>query len=116
MHSDIYRRDLENRFPTYTFRTTKDGDMNTFEALDGLTLICSASRLDLADAIFAVRQTLVGGHEVIPMLTTTQISELSNVCHGTMIFDMTTKDIKIPTVSGMTKASPSWWSRLSKSK
>jgi hypothetical protein len=99
MNFEIYMKDLENRFPDYTFRETRIDSMTKFEAIDRGDVIASSTNLTLSDAVFIVRTNLVGGLEVTPMLTTSQIDNLKNVKIGTSIFDLTSKSIKICTNS-----------------
>ncbi len=89
-NAEIYEDDLSNRFPTYTFNTTVDGSLTTFEALDGATLISTATRASLGLAVYAVRLDLVGGTEIIPLLTTTQRDALTAPLDATLILNADT--------------------------
>lgn len=99
MNEGIYIKDLENRFPAYAFVETAIGNLIKFEAKEGENVIVSNIKCCLEEAIFCVRENLVGGKEILPMLTTLQITALTGICEGTNIFDSTTKIIKICTSS-----------------
>jgi hypothetical protein len=89
MDEAIYKYDLENRFPTYTFNETTVNDMHKFDAIDGATTVSTATKLTLAEAVYSVRTDLVGGTEVLPMLTMTQIGLLTSIDAGTNIYNST---------------------------
>ncbi len=96
MHKDIYIKDLENRFPDYDFTESRTGNLTTFEAANGGgTILSSTTRLSAEDAVCCVRKNLVGGAEVLPILTTVQIAALSDVCEGTNLFDSTAGRVKV---------------------
>lgn len=89
MHEEIYRKDLENRFPTYVFTSGTDGSFCTYTATENGTVKAFSRMMELSKAIFNVREQLVGGLEVDPMLTTAQIAALTGVCEGTRLFNTT---------------------------
>lgn len=92
--SQIYEDDLSNRFPTYTFNTTVDGSLTTYDALDGATLMQTATKASLDDAVFQVRQGLVGGLEVLPLLDTSQRDALTGITEGTCLLNSDTTNIE----------------------
>lgn len=93
-NAQIYEYDLINRFPTYTFNTTVNGSLTTFEALDGATIMATATTGDLFSAVFQVRSNLVGGNEVFSVLTTTQRNALIGTLDGEVILNLTTTAIE----------------------
>ena len=90
LNSEIYINDLANRFPTYTFGTTVDGSLTTYAALDGETPIASYTRASLADAVWSLRLEMVGGPEVLPLLTTAQRDALTSPTDGTAMLNADT--------------------------
>ncbi len=82
----IYSDDLDNRFPTYTFTETVTGSTTRIDADNGGPVLFSASALTLDDAYVKLRDTMVGGSEILLQLTTTQRNALTPI-GGSIIFN-----------------------------
>jgi hypothetical protein len=94
MKCDIYKFDLANRFPDYTFTETSDGDAITYEITNNVAAgatVETITRYGETNVVCAIREMLVGGDEILPLLTTTQRDTLSSVVEGTEIFNITTE-------------------------
>ncbi|MCP4493129.1 MAG: hypothetical protein GY820_38395 [Gammaproteobacteria bacterium] len=82
----IYEDDLKNRFPTYTFTETTFQDLQIVTVLDGATTI-KRSRAETMDAAYKnLRESMVGGAEILLLLTTTQRNALTPI-GGSIIFN-----------------------------
>jgi hypothetical protein len=102
MSFDIYKKDLENRFPSYTFDLTTIGSQSKFEATETLTgeVKASSTMVNAKAAVMSVREQLGFDKEVLPRLTAAQISALSNCCDGTPVWNITTNSLCVCTDSG----------------
>lgn len=89
----IYSDDLANRFPTYNFVESTSGSLHTVDADNGGPVLFSASAQSLDEAYFALRNTMVGGAEILPQLTTTQRDTFTPDT-GTPIFNETTTSVE----------------------
>lgn len=88
MHNaELYKYDLANRFPTYTWNETQNGDVYTFEAVDGSTVKSRGKGAALADAVMFVRDTLVGPCHILPFISEAQRDLLTGVSKGQMIYN-----------------------------
>ncbi len=86
VNKDIYKADLANRFPAYSQHEVIKGDLRKFVLKNGEDIVMeSPYKLDMGEAVFYVREQMVGGLEVEPMLTAAQIKALSNVIVGTRV-------------------------------
>lgn len=89
----IYSDDLGNRFPTYTFTESVNGSLHTVDADNGGPILFSATAQSLDEAYTQLRQTMVGGAEILPLLTTTQRDTFTPDT-GTPIFNETTTSVE----------------------
>lgn len=86
MHKDIYKNDIENRFPGCTVEETQDGGSFTAQFKDGEGKPGDRSRAGNAgDAMFQLRKNLVGDLDILPIQTNSQKSALTNVTRGQKI-------------------------------
>lgn len=86
MHKDIYKNDIENRFPGCTVEETRDGERFTAQFKDGEGKPGDRSRAGNAgDAMFQLRKNLVGDLDILPLQTNSQKNALTNVMRSQKI-------------------------------
>jgi hypothetical protein len=98
MKCEIYKFDLVNRFPDYTFTQNECCDCLEYVVTDDTTddaVVETVTRYGEESVVCAIRKILVGGDEILPLLTTTQRDTLSSVDEGTQIFNITTSTINV---------------------
>ena len=77
MNADIYKFDLENRFPTYTVEEISINSIVTVNLKDGSTIVASAKGMGRDSPMEKLREGQVGGREILPCLTTTERDSLT---------------------------------------
>lgn len=95
-NGDIYKFDLINRFPFssgYTIAESTENDITIFVVINGIIQGRSKSA-NRDQAIYNVRNQLVGGSDILPELTSTQRNTLSSVIRRQMIYNITTNAVE----------------------
>jgi len=94
MSSEIYKLDLENRFPTYTFTESTVGNRDTCVVKDGDGKV-KLSITGGNGTTKIVRENLVGDNEILPVITSTQKNALvDSIAEGTQIAISTTNTVE----------------------
>jgi len=78
----IYKHDVENRLSQYTLNKTTTGSIVKYVLEDDGTFIAYGESPDAGAAIFQLREKMVGGVEIPPLLTETQRDALTGVIKG----------------------------------
>ena len=84
-HEDIYVDDIGNRFPNHTLVKSIDESITSFELSNGGTVLARASAASAEDAIFKLRSSVIGSFDILPILTSTQRDDLTDVEIGQQI-------------------------------
>jgi len=95
-NGDIYKFDLQNRFPSgsgYIVSESIVNDVTIFVVINGIIQGRSKSA-NRDQAIYNVRNQLVGGSDILPELTSTQRNTLTGVIRRQMIYNITTNAIE----------------------
>ena len=87
-HEELYKKDLENRFPSDTIVRVVTGSLVTYQRKNGSTVLTEFTAGDAETAVFELRRGLVGGEDVFPELTTQQRDALTNVEPSTPIINI----------------------------
>lgn len=87
-HEDIYINDIKNRFPNFTLTKSINESITTFELLDGTTVVARASGGNSAGTMFKLRFNLIGGLDILPLLTPTQREQLTKLTRGQEILTL----------------------------
>jgi len=88
-HEDIYVNDIGNRFPNHTLVKSVDESITSFELSDGATIIARASAASAEDAIFRISVSVIGSFDILPILTSVQRDDLTDVDIGQQIIVLT---------------------------
>lgn len=93
---DLYKYDLQNRFPDYIFQENVKGSIKAFNVFFGNKLQASQPTTDLGESVYAVRRKLLGTNDIAPLLTTAQRDAISTpIVVGQQILNITTGNIEV---------------------
>ncbi len=98
MNEDIYKYDILNRNPGYSFADSVVNGVTTIQLKNDLDVVVNQAVVRFNDrgaAVFKIRQNVVGGKSIIPGITTTQRDNSTGVIDGTRIWNLTTLELEV---------------------